>query len=433
MSSAALFGGPTSGTGGSRNLVEFRAGKLNLKGRWVHPDLRKGLVYVYQSDDSLIHFCWKERKSDATAEDDFIIFPDDVEFKRVPQCTTGRVYLLKFRSSTRRFFFWMQEPREDRDEELCRKVNESLNRPPAARNSGSVATNALAALGGVADSSDLNNVLGGMSQADLMSLLSMGIGGGGGMGALANLGQSLRPPSSQLGPDSDPPSRVQSSPGGRMRTMPMSPESASSMRPITALPTTSTGSGATSATPTAGPESGGQFQLADLQSILSSIGSGNLLASTAEANAARQPDLMEVLSPEQLLPLIAEPSVQVRLLPHLPEGAELPRNATELEASVRSPQFRQAVQAFSSVFQSGQLGGVLSQFGLGERACAAAHSGDLHAFASALQEQQSAATPASDSAPIDSAATDKEAKEEKPMEEQISVSESNQEEKMDEN
>ena len=39
---------------------------------------------------------------------DLIIFPDDVEFKHVPQCTTGRVYLLKFKSSSRKFFFWMQ-------------------------------------------------------------------------------------------------------------------------------------------------------------------------------------------------------------------------------------------------------------------------------------------------------------------------------------
>ena len=39
---------------------------------------------------------------------DLIIFPDDIEFKHVPQCTTGRVYLLKFKSSSRKFFFWMQ-------------------------------------------------------------------------------------------------------------------------------------------------------------------------------------------------------------------------------------------------------------------------------------------------------------------------------------
>lgn len=39
---------------------------------------------------------------------DLIIFPDDCEFKHVPACTTGRVYLLKFKTSNRKFFFWVQ-------------------------------------------------------------------------------------------------------------------------------------------------------------------------------------------------------------------------------------------------------------------------------------------------------------------------------------
>lgn len=39
---------------------------------------------------------------------DLIIFPEDCEFKRVNQCTTGRVYVLKFKASTKRLFFWMQ-------------------------------------------------------------------------------------------------------------------------------------------------------------------------------------------------------------------------------------------------------------------------------------------------------------------------------------
>lgn len=29
----------------------------------VCPDKRKGLLYVYQSEDSLMHFCWQDRTS----------------------------------------------------------------------------------------------------------------------------------------------------------------------------------------------------------------------------------------------------------------------------------------------------------------------------------------------------------------------------------
>lgn len=42
---------------------------------------------------------------------DLIIFPDDCEFKRVPQCPSGRVYVLKFKAGSKRLFFWMQVSR----------------------------------------------------------------------------------------------------------------------------------------------------------------------------------------------------------------------------------------------------------------------------------------------------------------------------------
>ena len=64
----ALFGGSAGTRSQSKNLVEFRAGKMHMKGKMVYPDKRKGQVYVYQSDDSLMHFCWKDRTK-GTVED----------------------------------------------------------------------------------------------------------------------------------------------------------------------------------------------------------------------------------------------------------------------------------------------------------------------------------------------------------------------------
>ena len=62
--SGALFGSSATGSrSASKNLVEFKAGKMELKGTTVSPDKRKGLVYLHQSDDSLMHFCWKDRTS----------------------------------------------------------------------------------------------------------------------------------------------------------------------------------------------------------------------------------------------------------------------------------------------------------------------------------------------------------------------------------
>merc|ERR1719209_1464744 len=112
-------------------MVEFRAGKMTTQAgsNLVSPDKRKGLIQIEQGEDQLMHFKWKDRGT-GVVEDDLIIFPDDIEFVRVDQCRTGRVYLLKFKSSSRRMFFWMQEPKEDKDEEYCKKVNDSLNKPP---------------------------------------------------------------------------------------------------------------------------------------------------------------------------------------------------------------------------------------------------------------------------------------------------------------
>lgn len=133
MASGALFPSMVSGSRGSSSkyLVEFRAGKMTMKGSTVTPDKRKGQVYIQQTDDSLIHFCWKDRTTGNVDDvgqqrfdffafkcrilklfvvivQDLIIFPDDCEFKRVNQCTTGRVYVLKFKAGSKRLFFWMQ-------------------------------------------------------------------------------------------------------------------------------------------------------------------------------------------------------------------------------------------------------------------------------------------------------------------------------------
>ncbi|XP_023342375.1 proteasomal ubiquitin receptor ADRM1 [Eurytemora carolleeae] len=367
-----LFGGATTRST-SKSLVEFRAGKmtLNASTKMVSPDKRKGLVSVYQSDDQLMHLTWKDRGT-GTLEDDLIIFPDDCEFLAVPACTTGRVFVLKFKTSNKRMFFWMQEPKTDKDEEFCKKVNESLNQLPSSSSFSSGRSGA-AGLGGVLPAgldfnnlgdSELQNLLNNMSQSQLMQLFgtSLGGAGGGNMQGLASLLGSSGGRSRQA--------------AGTGRTRPTPVETP-----------------AVAATPEAVPAAGAanpNIQLSDLQSILSNI----QVPPGGEGIGAGGPavDMSSALTLETLQPILSNPEFLEKVKDFVPkdESAGKDVSAEDLKGTVLSPQFKQAVSMFSMALQSGQLGPLVREFGLGDLAAAAAAQGDMLSFVQALQKDAGA-------------------------------------------
>ncbi|KAH8275726.1 hypothetical protein KR044_009171 [Drosophila immigrans] len=91
----------------------------------VEPDARKGLIFLFRDDNANLHFCWKDRRRNAV-EIDIVVSPGTLVFHRIENCKTGRIYVLQFRRSPNRLFFWMQDPRFERDEENCSRVNELL-------------------------------------------------------------------------------------------------------------------------------------------------------------------------------------------------------------------------------------------------------------------------------------------------------------------
>ncbi|KAL0116639.1 hypothetical protein PUN28_009938 [Cardiocondyla obscurior] len=230
---------------------------MTVKGKMVYPDTRKGQLYVYQSDDSLMHFCWKDRTT-GVVEDDLIIFPDDCEFKHVPQCKTGRVYLLRFKSSNKKFFFWLQDLKTDKDEEHCRKINDVLNNPPTPGSQRSGGTNA---------EGDLQNLLNNMSQQQLIQLFG-GVGQIGGLGSL--LGTMNRPHGVQSTRAS---TTTSSTPATANITRPphsLTPgPNADSKSSSNNKSSTRTTTPSTPATTAAAPSN--RIQLSDLQSFLSEI------------------------------------------------------------------------------------------------------------------------------------------------------------------
>jgi 26S proteasome regulatory subunit N13 len=81
----------------------------------VKPKSTSGYIYLYSEDD-LIHFCWRPRSTPLTdPELDLVMVPSDGSFTpyrstqsgtRAP--TNGRIYVLKFSSSSQRYLFWLQ-------------------------------------------------------------------------------------------------------------------------------------------------------------------------------------------------------------------------------------------------------------------------------------------------------------------------------------
>jgi len=367
----SLFGNSSS-RNQSKNLVEFRAGKMTMRGNMVHPDKRKGLVYIHQSSDSLIHFCWKDRQS-GNVEDDWIIFPEDCEYVRVPQCTTGRVFLLKFKSSNKKSFFWMQEPKVDKDESYSRKVNEYLNNPPTPGSQ--------TGRGSAGNERDLQSLLSSMSQQQLMQLF----GNVGGMSGLSSL--MVSPEGVGRGSTS---SRSRSS-GATSGSTSQARSAASAATPAPALtPSSANVTGTLPTTPlTTGVPSLGN--LTNLQQILSGIQipDSALGVPAAGAGQAEKPsvDLSEGLSTEVLHPILSNADFMRQLRDFLPpsEGSDTTQMVKD---TVQSPQFAQALSVFSAALQSGQLGPLIQQFGLGAEAVEAAQKGDMEAFIGALQKQE---------------------------------------------
>ncbi|EFX84419.1 proteasomal ubiquitin receptor ADRM1-like [Daphnia pulex] len=360
----------------SKNLVEFRAGKMTMRGNMVHPDKRKGLVYIHQSSDSLIHFCWKDRQS-GSVEDDWIIFPDDCEYVRVPQCTTGRVFLLKFKSSNKKTFFWMQEPKTDKDETYCRKVNEYLNNPPTpGSQSGRGGSN-------LGSERDLQSLLSSMSQQQLMQLF-------GNVGGMSGLSSLLVPSDGNMRSGSSSRSRSSGATSGsasQARSAAAIPPAAATSAPVAAATTPSSANVGSNlpATPlTTGVPSLGN--LTNLQQILSGIQVPDSPPGRPEKPSV---DLSEGLSTDVLHPILNNADFMRQLRDFLPPSDQASEGdtASMVRDTVQSPQFAQALSVFSAALQSGQLGPLIQQFGLGSEAVEAAQKGDMEAFIAALQNK----------------------------------------------
>ncbi|CAJ0574785.1 unnamed protein product, partial [Mesorhabditis spiculigera] len=362
---AAMFSTPTSTKGGANgNLLEIKAGKLSMQGgskpgyKKCVPEKTKGLIFIKQSNDGLTHFCWKNLENGAVV-DDLIIFPGDTDFMRVRECTDGKVFLLKFKTSTDRRLFWIQDGTPDIEKDLCEKVNDILNKQPHQRSAAGRNTherfagpNAFSSFTGSGSKgarlpASLNRddiaSFGGLDQGQLMQLLSlMGPGNDDSFGA------------SQEGAD-----------GG--------PDGAE----VDASSSSVLADAAGHSTPKAGP--------ADYDKMR------QLVAGMASAGPrADGCDLTDVLRGQEVKQVLEQNSEQFVansiLVDDVPEAEASSKQ--EVVDTPSQPTFQQAVGVFNYAFASGQIGPVLQQFGLPDDVVQAASSGDILKFATTLTDKE---------------------------------------------
>merc|ERR1711973_70907 len=319
-------------------------------------------------------------------------------------------------------FFWMQEPKADKDEELCKKVNENLNNPPApgsARAGGGSGAGLPGGLPAGLDfnnlgDSELQNLLNNMSQQQLMQLFGGSLGGGNASGLASLLGgaggprvrQAIAGANTSRSQDQaarEPPleglaAQMQQAAGAGSRSRTGTEGSAGTgSAPTVPVRAPAPGGAGQSATP---------IQLSDLQSILSNIQvppGGEAIG--AGGSGGPSVDLSTAMTGEALQPILSQEGFLDKVKAFLPAGEEEGKEVTaaDLKGTVQSPQFQQAVSMFSMALQSGQIAPLVREFGLGDEAVAAATQGDMGAFVKALQKDKASGDGDGKDAPEDMA------------------------------
>ncbi len=350
MQSLFPVGSSTSSGAGDRNnnngtnILSFKAGKIELDGPKANgcykatADKRRGQLDLVKTNDNLLHFRWTDRSSGAI-EDDRILFPGEITFKKVKTGKdSDRVYMIKYSSGTEPMMFWMQEKANDKDVDNCTKFNDYANNPEAVTAAANAASSTAS---GVRGADDDTASVGSAGDGDALSALLASLSAGGSSGSPTSGGGSL----------SAEALRALMS-GGSANTAPPA-------APVTTM----------EATHAAGEQAANGPQPVELQEVLTADG---VLASG----------------------LLDDNTICQQLINQLPEGQQ---TRADLEAALRSPQLADSMRALSSALQSENYNAVMANFGLDPQAgMAALMRGDaVEAFISAVQNMADN-TPATD-------------------------------------
>eukprot|EP00056_Hartaetosiga_gracilis_P014151 m.239851 g.239851 ORF g.239851 m.239851 type:complete len:371 (+) comp14132_c0_seq1:67-1179(+) len=310
--------------------VEVKAGRMVMEGMTVSPVPEKGMIFVEKDDSGLTTFNWVNRDTNSV-EEQLIVFPHSQKFlkcKSAPE--SSRVYYLKINDA--RHFFWMQDADASNDELNCENLNKSMNGQPFT-------------LPGEQSNNDNNSSdqMAAMTpeQQQLMQML--------GLGHLATPQQTM---GGARGDVPSAPSRPQRREGSALaNSLSVHDDDGEAVNDNDEGDEGEDG------------EVEGQGELNEQQqAFINALMQGFANESQQQQGMLEGASLNDILTVSNLEDILQNEDAVARLVDHLPEGSDGTKE--DILETIRSPQFSQRLQAFTAALQSGELGAVMSQFGV---------------------------------------------------------------------
>lgn len=105
--------------------MKISAGRMMIDNGKVKPDPSKGEIRIFRNRDQLL--IWQWRSLEKEDDHELVIFEGEWEWIRV-QTGKGRVYKLQNKVfEDDMFFYWMQNPKVELDQEIDEKIARILN------------------------------------------------------------------------------------------------------------------------------------------------------------------------------------------------------------------------------------------------------------------------------------------------------------------
>jgi len=349
----------TGGMGGETVLCDFRVGKMKLEGSRMSADPRKGKIQVVQCPDGLTRFRWVSRETDASTEDEMIIFPNEAKFEKIPN-PNARVFMLKFDEKSRNLYFWMQEPKKDEDPQVVAEINNALGNSPSSQPLEELAAAVVPPVQATPAPAPPPSSSGTVADASTPASATTTTAAA----AAASPVDTTTPATNTAVQDTPvaptAPSKPPTAAGTPSNPSPgsMTPGQGQALPPVQLAQLQSI-LGSLNMPPPMTP--GGTFAPGplDAATLAAALGGAGAGAMAPQRQMAPGPSLSDVLKPEVVLPLLSRSEVQERLAEFLPSEHQ---NSEAIMSLVSSPQFTQQLETFSRALQSGQVD--LAQFGL---------------------------------------------------------------------